>query len=425
MNNSTQAEWELADDAWTRVEHDGSSQPDETDPFANNWDHSAPEVRRSYKQGGTIDWMDEESSERAHKQHLKSQYGLRGIVLPLLDSWRTWLVLILSGAGIGVIGAWLDVLVAWLSDLRTGRCTYGFFYNQASCCSGLDPGEICHEWATWSEYFGISSIFVQSILHSVIYVALAVAFATTASFFVQHYAPYAFHTGIPEIKAILGGFVLDAFLGPWTLLVKAIGLALAVASGLSLGKEGPLVHVSSCLASLLLSLIKPVTTAQSPFQKQNESQRRKILAAAATAGVAIAFGSPLGGVLFGLEELDTKLFSDEQLIWRAFVTSAVAATTLAYIDPFGSGKLVLFQVTTSQLWRGFELAPWLVLGVIGGLLGALLIKLNVQAAVYRRHSPIRDWPILEVALVTAATAVISWPVVFMRYTLEVYFLTAS
>ena len=36
---------------------------------------------------------------------------------------------------------------------------------------------------------------------------------------------------------ILGGYVLDAFLSPWTLFIKALGLALAVASGLSLGKE--------------------------------------------------------------------------------------------------------------------------------------------------------------------------------------------
>ena len=36
---------------------------------------------------------------------------------------------------------------------------------------------------------------------------------------------------------ILGGFVFDEFLGPWVLLIKSLGLALAVASGLSLGKE--------------------------------------------------------------------------------------------------------------------------------------------------------------------------------------------
>lgn len=61
-----------------------------------------------------------------------------------------------TGVGVGIIGGWLDVLVEWcgvflgllvnlteehlsrLSDLRHGRCVYGFFYNQVACCSGLD-----------------------------------------------------------------------------------------------------------------------------------------------------------------------------------------------------------------------------------------------------------------------------------------------
>lgn len=55
---------------------------------------------------------------------------------------------------------------------------------------------------------------------------------------------------------ILSGYVFDAFLGPWTLLIKALGLALAVASGLSLGKEGPLVHVACCMAFLLARIFK-------------------------------------------------------------------------------------------------------------------------------------------------------------------------
>lgn len=63
-----------------------------------------------------------------------------------------------------------------------------------------------------------------------------VLFAVTSSFFVQTYAPFAFHTGIPEIKTILGGYIITGFLAPMVLLVKSLGLPLAVASGLSLGK---------------------------------------------------------------------------------------------------------------------------------------------------------------------------------------------
>ena len=36
---------------------------------------------------------------------------------------------------------------------------------------------------------------------------------------------------------IIGGYVFDSFLSTWTLVIKALGLALSVSSGLSLGKE--------------------------------------------------------------------------------------------------------------------------------------------------------------------------------------------
>ncbi|KAG9017948.1 hypothetical protein FRB90_000074 [Tulasnella sp. 427] len=419
---STRENGARSPDAWVRVEADESAarqgghyHEDSAEEELQLWEDSSPQNVRDYKQGSTIDWMHEENVERARKQLLRSQLGVRGIFFPVLDSWRMWAVLILTGLSIGYTGGMLDLLVAWLSDLRTGRCLSGLTYNQSACCNGLDPGEICYEWVTWSAYFGVTSIAGQSILQSFVYVALALCFAGSAAFLVQSYAPYAFHTGIPEIKAILGGLVLDQFLSPWTLLIKALGLALSVASGLSLGKEGPLVHVSCCMASLwttILSFTSP--SLGNYFQNQSQSQRRKLLAAAATAGVAVAFGSPLGGVLFGLEELDSALFSNQQLMWRAFVTSVVAATTLAYIDPFGIGKLVLFQVTASQQWRQFELVPWLGLGVLGGVLGALLIRLNVRFALYRNSSPLRDMHVFEVLAVTAITAIISWPIVFMR-----------
>ena len=56
------------------------------------------------------------------------------------------------------------------------------------------------------------------------YARLQVIFATTSSFFVQVYAPFAFHTGIPEIKTILGGYIITEFLSGPTLLIKSLGL---------------------------------------------------------------------------------------------------------------------------------------------------------------------------------------------------------
>ena len=56
------------------------------------------------------------------------------------------------------------------------------------------------------------------------YLCSQVIFASTSSFFVQVYAPFAFHTGIPEIKTILGGYIITDFLSGPTLLIKSLGL---------------------------------------------------------------------------------------------------------------------------------------------------------------------------------------------------------
>lgn len=71
------------------------------------------EANVPYAEGSTIDWHREEAAERERKRALRAQKGLRGVMSPILDSSRMWLVIILTGMGIGVAGAWLDVLVKW------------------------------------------------------------------------------------------------------------------------------------------------------------------------------------------------------------------------------------------------------------------------------------------------------------------------
>ena len=44
--------------------------------------------------------------------------------------------------------------------------------------------------------------------------------------------------------------MIRGYLGAWTLIVKSVGMVLAVGAGLSLGKEGPLVHVACCCGNL-------------------------------------------------------------------------------------------------------------------------------------------------------------------------------
>lgn len=66
-----------------------------------------------YADGSTIDWLHEESAERSRTHALRSQAGARGLVLPAMEAIRMWFVVIATGVGIGIAGAWLDVLVKW------------------------------------------------------------------------------------------------------------------------------------------------------------------------------------------------------------------------------------------------------------------------------------------------------------------------
>jgi chloride channel 3/4/5 len=131
---------------------------------------------------------------------------------------------------------------------------------------------------------------------------------------------------------------MTGFLGPWTLLIKSIGLPLAIASGLSVGKEGPSVHFATATGSVISQLFEKY--------RKDASKTREILSAAAAAGVGVAFGSPIGGVLFSLEVrvISRPFFSRSfmtdsskemsnyfplKTMWRSYFCALVATAVLA------------------------------------------------------------------------------------------------
>lgn len=117
-------------------------------------------------------------------------------------------------------------------------------------------------------------------------------------------------------------------------------------------------------------------------------------------------------IRFAAEEIST--FFPGSTLWQSFVCAIVAAVTLQYIDPFNTGKLALFTVHASQVWRGFELVPWLMLGIAGGVWGAWFIRLNEEWERLRRASGMRQWPVTEVGVLALFTAVVSYLVIYMR-----------
>jgi chloride channel 3/4/5 len=52
-------------------------------------------------------------------------------------------------------------------------------------------------------------------------------------------------------------------------------------------------------------------------------------------------------------------------MWQSFVCAMTAAVTLHALDPFRTGKLVLYQVVYTTGWHGFEMVPFAILGIFG------------------------------------------------------------
>lgn len=93
------------------------------------------------------------------------------------------------------------------------------------------------------------------------------------------------------------------------------------------------------------------------------ARKREVLSAASAAGISVAFGSPIGGVLFSLEQL--SYYFPDKTMWQSFVCAMVAAVTLQFMNPFRTGKLVLYQVKYTRGWHDFEMVPFALLGVLG------------------------------------------------------------
>ncbi|VDP05660.1 unnamed protein product [Heligmosomoides polygyrus] len=333
-----------------------------------------------------------------------------GILQSAWDAGAGWICVLMVGLAAGATAGVIDIGARWMSDLKDGVCADRFWLDREHCCwSSNDTvykDSDCSAWTAWPEmlnYYGKSPLFY--VLEFLFYVGWAVVMATLAVVLVKVFAPYACGSGIPEIKCILSGFVIRGYLGKWTFIIKSVGLILASASGLSLGKEGPMVHLACCIGNIFSYLF--------PKYGMNEAKKREILSASAAAGVSVAFGAPIGGVLFSLEE--ASYYFPLKTMWRSFFCALVAGIILRIVNPFGSDQTSLFHVDYMMKWTFVELIPFAGLGLFGGILGSMFIFGNIRWSRFRKTSKtLGGNPIYEVIVVTFLTAAISYFNPYMR-----------
>lgn len=162
-----------------------------------------------------------------------------------------------------------------------------------------------------------------------------------------------------------------------------IGTIFSVSSGLAVGPEGPLVHIGAIIGSAFAR----GASGRHQWRVMGDSDFRDIVSAGAAAGLASAFGSPIGGVLFSSEEASS--FWSHDTTKRALLCSTLAVFVLAALNgsigkPFG--LLQLDFAEEEKHWELFELGPFLLLGILSGILGAMVTLAVSKLARYRLSS---------------------------------------
>ncbi|KVI01687.1 chloride channel protein CLC-d [Cynara cardunculus var. scolymus] len=282
-------------------------------------------------------------------------------------------------------------------------------------------------FAGWKYSLTFRIIQSSYVAGFIVYTVINLALVFSSVFIITQFAPAAAGSGIPEIKGYLNGIDTRGILLFRTLIGKISGSIGSVGGGLALGKEGPLVHTGACIASLLGqggSTKYHLSTRWLQVFK-SDRDRRDLVTCGCAAGVAAAFRAPVGGVLFALEEVTSWWRS--QLMWRVFFTSAVVAvvvrTAMGWCKSgkcghFGSGGFIIWDVSDGQEDYSFEeLLPMAIIGVIGGLLGALFNQLTLYITYWRRnylHKKGNRVKIIEACLISVITSVISFGLPLFR-----------
>ncbi|KAL9656395.1 hypothetical protein ABK040_005161 [Willaertia magna] len=344
----------------------------------------------------TIDLSNEKKREFKKRAIIFKQEGFMGYLYQIFYSLEGWILSFLVGLLTGVVGAFIDAGSEWFGDFREGICVNWFYTSKQNCCVDTLEGVKCAHWKLWSEIFHISSFnFAGSFIFNFFsYTVLSIVLAISCAWLIRELAPAAAGSGIPELKTILGGFIIKDFLNFITLPVKTIGLILSVGSGLVVGKEGPMVHIAACCGNLVSKIF--------PRFSRNEANKREILSVSSAVGVAVAFLAPIGGVLFSLEEVSS--YFPPRTLFRSFFASIIGVLVVQMIHPKLSGRIILWNVSSFGTWKWFEILPFVFLGIVGGILGALFTKLNILYNSKIRRRYFKNYPILETFIIVTITS---------------------
>ncbi|MBW4890795.1 chloride channel protein [Mucilaginibacter sp. HMF5004] len=182
---------------------------------------------------------------------------------------------------------------------------------------------------------------------------------------VKQFSPYARGSGIPQVAAAIQvsspttSYIVDKLLSFRIIVIKIASSLVMAIGGATIGREGPTIQI----AASVYKLVYQVLPAWWP-----KIAKRNMMVTGAAAGLAAAFNTPLGGIVFAIEELTKTHFSYfKTAIFSSVIIAGLSAQAL--LGPY--------------LYLGFpkidNLAPFIFLGIalvgiVTGMLGSGMAK---------------------------------------------------
>ena len=176
---------------------------------------------------------------------------------------------------------------------------------------------------------------------------------------IKNFAPEAKGHGVPEVisaihhqRGRIRGVVS---------LIKALASSITIGAGGSVGREGPIIQISSAMSSIIAQ-----------WFRLEVSQRNLLIACGAAGGIAATFNTPLGGILFAVEIM--MLSVNSRTILPVVMSSVIASETGRFLigpDPAFHIPLVHSAAVLDNI---FVLALYFPFAVIIGFAALIYIK---------------------------------------------------
>ncbi len=224
---------------------------------------------------------------------------------------------------------------------------------------------------------------------------------------IRRWAPGAGGSGVPQVLVALAPETPESarhrFVSLRLSLAKIAAVTGGLLAGLSIGRQGPSVQIA---AGVMLH-------ARRWLSPRSDISTRELLVAGGAAGIAAAFNTPLGGIVFAIEELSRRLQDRSS----GLMLAAIVVAGLVAVSAFGNlsyfGRIRADGVSWWDLmWPGFLVA--LSAGLLGGLLSRLLLAsfmgLPDRFCAYRRKRPVAfaalcGFGVAVIAIITGGEAV--------------------